>query len=304
MIAFLIVLFSFVKPPLVEENRVGYHFVDGRVATVIKFSRYKNLIVIPAQLNDTLKLNLVLDTGIRTLILFSKRSTNLTNLAKGRKLKVGGRGHLESIECDVSYPNEITIGDIIGKGIAAAVVKNNELMDAAPGIDGLIGYELFVRFCIQIDYSINTITLFNKVPESVYESFSAIDLTLNNLRPEIIVTLQLPKHKTLTIKTLIDTGSSFGFLVYDSDRDKFGFYGAQDRIGTGLAGGVMGIPIGVMPFHAGDNKYYARDSNLVLTDMKKTKEVTASIGGGFLKNYIVMFDYTNSQFYIKNKMKG
>jgi hypothetical protein len=302
MFGFLLLLLTLTRPAP-EETRLGYHFVNGRATTVIKFHRYKNLIVIPAQLNDTLTLNLILDTGISSLILFSNKCAKLNNLSKGKKVKVAGRGEMEFIECDVSFPNQLKLGDIIGRGIGAAVLKNKELMEAAPGIDGIIGYELFVRFCIQIDYSTNTITLFNEVPETVFENFSSIALNINNLRPEIEVTLQVSKKKKLNVKTLIDTGSSFGLLVYDTKRDKFGFYTEETKIGTGLAGTVVGYRIGVLPFQIGDEGYTAPDSNLVLTDGNKSGGTTASIGGGFLKNFIVLFDYPHSRFYIK-RAKG
>jgi len=304
MLSILLLVLNFVNPLPAVNYPAGYNFVDGRAVSVIKFTRYRNLIVVPAQLNDTTKLNLILDTGIRTLILFSKKSEKLSNLHKGKKLKVSGRGVLESVECDLSFPNQIRLGDVIGTGIAAAVVTNNELAEEAPGIDGIIGYELFVRFCIRIDYLSNTITLFNEVPRDAFEEFSSMDLNLKNLRPEIAMTLRFSKKRKLNVNALIDTGSSFELLVYDSKRDKFGYSSESVRIGTGLAGSVFGYSLGNIQFQLGDSDHFNADFNLVLYRNKKSDDATASIGGGFLKNYVVMFDYPHSRFYIKPNKEG
>jgi hypothetical protein len=304
---FALVLAFFVCLPLfpakVTEEAIGYGFSEGKAATTIPFRSYRNLIVISVQLNDTLNLNLILDTGTRSLILFGKKIGKLTNIATGRKIKINGRGTMKSVDANFSYPNKIKIGDVIGRGIGAAVLKESDLVDVAPGIDGIIGYELFVRFCIQIDYAKRIITLYDAVPEDTFRSFHSVNLDMVDQRPEIVSTIQTSRKKKMQVRTLIDTGSSLGLLVFANKKENFFTVGNEREIGTGLTGSVVGFSLGIFSYQLGDLQLFPHDCQFVPTASNKENELTvsASLGGDFLKDHVVMFHYASSQFFIKNK---
>ncbi|MFM9839075.1 MAG: aspartyl protease family protein [Cyclobacteriaceae bacterium] len=300
MLSLVLLILSFAIFTPLNEEASGYHFDRGHVATTIKFNSYKNLIIIPAQLNDTIKLNLILDTGTRSLILFGKKVKKLKNIVKG-KIKINGRGNSESLDASLSFPNNIKIGDVAGKGIGAVILNESELMDAIPGIDGIIGYELFIRFCIKIDYAKRTITLYDEIPADAFENFHTIELSLVDSRPEIISTIHTSKKKKVFAKTLIDTGSSMGLLVFANKKNNFNVLGLEKEIGTGLAGSVTGFYLGISSWQLGDIKFFPKDCNLVPTDRESESTISASIGGDFLKDHVVMFHYPSSQFFIKAK---
>jgi Aspartyl protease len=300
MFAFVLLILGISFTPL-DEEPIGYHFDQGKVATTIKFVSYRNLIIIPVQLNDTIKLNLVLDTGTRSLILFGNKCRRLGNIAKGRKVKIGGRGNSEFVDADFSFPNNIKIGDIVGKGVGAVVLSESKLTEVAPGIDGIIGYELFIRFCIKVDYAKRTITLFDEIPSDAYEKFQPMALSLVDSRPEIISTIYLSKRKKIFAKTLIDTGSSMGLLVFANRKNNFNVFGREMELGIGLAGSVMGFDLGISSWQLGNITFSPGNCNLVPTDTEGESTISASIGGGFLKDHVVMFHYPSSQFFIRDK---
>lgn len=302
MFALALVFFIYF-PFVLSEEATGYSFSEGRAVTTISFRSYRNLIVIPVQLNDSLHLNLILDTGTRSLILFGKKINKLTNIATSRKIKVNGRGAMKTVEADFSYPNKIKIGDVIGRGIGAAVLKDSDLMDVVSGIDGIIGYELFVRFCIQIDYTKRIITLYSTLPKETFNSFHAVNLDMVDQRPEIVSTIQTSRKKKLRVRTLIDTGSSLGLLVFANQTEKFPIVGDAREIGTGLAGSVFGFYLGIFSYQLGNLTFFPHDCQLVPTTGAVENEftVSASLGGSFLKDHVVMFHYATSRFFIKRK---
>jgi hypothetical protein len=301
MFAFVLLILGLAAFTPLNEEAIGYHFDQGKAATTIKFISFRNLIIIPAQLNDTLKLNLVLDTGTRSLILFGNKCNKLKNMVRGKKMKINGRGNSEPLDADLSFPNNIKIGDVVGKGVGAVIIKESELIGAAPGIDGIIGYELFIRFCIKIDYAKRTITLYDEIPTNASEDFHAIALSLVDSRPEIISTIHTSKKKKVHAKTLIDTGSSMGLLVFANRKNNFNVFGAEKEIGTGLSGSITGFYLEISSWQLGGIKFFPKDCNLVPTDSESESTISASIGGDFLKDHVVMFHYPSSQFFIKNK---
>lgn len=303
MFALVLALIGSLITPTTEELS-GYNFNEEKEVTTIKFRTYKNLIIIPARLNDTIQLSLILDTGTRSLILFERKCGKIGNLYRDRKIRIHGRGSMDLADAGFSFPNKITIGDITGIGVGAAVLKESELSRAMPQVDGIIGYELFVRFCIQIDYAAQTITLHNRVPENTLQSFRSLRFTLVDQHPIINSVIQTSRKKKITVSTLIDTGSSMGLMVFTNQKENFQIQDVEMEIGTGLAGRVTGFLVGIPSCQLGDLKIFPENSKLVVTGGNpedKLFKVSASLGGGFLKDYVVMFSYATSQLFIKNK---
>jgi hypothetical protein len=307
---FVLVLLVFVFFPVFRsdgmEEPAGYSFSEGKAATTIKFTFFRNLIVIPVKLNDTLKLNLILDTGTRSMILFGRKIKKLRNINVHRKIEVNGRGIYKSSKASFSFPNRIDIGDVVGNGVGAVVISEGDLMDALPGIDGVIGYELFVRFCIQVDYANRLITLYNNIPVNAHDSFHSFAIDVKDQRPEIVSSIQTSKGNNLSVRTLIDTGSSLGLLVFSSKAEKFNTIGEEREIGIGLAGSVVGFSLPIFSYQLANVEFFLTDCQLVPTRIESGKdfEVSASLGGNFLKDYVIMFSYATAQFFIKVRKAG
>ena len=69
MIIILSVTIGYTKSDL---NHFGFGFDNHKESVTIPFKSYNNLIIIESVIDDKNKLNLILDTGIRSLVLFDK----------------------------------------------------------------------------------------------------------------------------------------------------------------------------------------------------------------------------------------
>src|SRR4051812_12003191 len=85
----------------------GYDFLAGKSSTTIHFEMFRNLIVIPAMINDSVKVKLILDTGTRSMLLYGKRFASMPNLTSARRVKVSGWGSPEGVDAGVSFPNNV-----------------------------------------------------------------------------------------------------------------------------------------------------------------------------------------------------
>lgn len=278
----------------------GYQFLNGATKTSIKFELYKDLIVIPAQINDTLKVKLILDTGTRSMLLYGKRFAGLQNLSANRQVKVAGWGSPEGVAAAVSYPNNIRIGHISGEGLAFAVVPNRSLFADRPRIDGIIGYELFVKFVVEINYKTRTIYLFEKMPYRHAQGFTSVPLEINKAMPQVQSSIILSDKTRVELRLLVDTGSSLGLTLFS--KDKFGGYASavQKPVGVGLNGIIRGFDLYLKHLFLANLEVKSIPSYLVNVEQHPDDSFTfcGSIGAAFLKKHIVIFDYPSSRMFL------
>jgi hypothetical protein len=62
-------------PP--NRKRSGFFIPDTVREMTVRYKNIRNLIVLPMVLNDSIRVNLILDTGCRTLVLFGNRFSKL-----------------------------------------------------------------------------------------------------------------------------------------------------------------------------------------------------------------------------------
>jgi hypothetical protein len=276
----------------------GYQFVDGHSHTTIKFEQYRDLIVIPVVMNDTVRLKLVLDTGTRSLLLYGKKFRRLSNLRRDKSVKVTGWGSPNGVDACLSYPNSISLGKVRGDALGVAIVDHGHMFDDIPSIDGIIGYELFVRFAVEINYKTSTIHLYDRLPENYAAQFTVFPLEVNMARPQVVSEITLANNKKIKLKLLIDTGSSLGLAVFSSTSE--GFTTSEDLypIGRGLNGNVYGYDLFVKEFLLGTLPVSKIPMHLVDVPLHPDDQFTfsGSLGAGFLRQHIVVFDYPRSTF--------
>ena len=289
-----------------DDRKSGYQFIDGFSHTTIPFQKYQDLIVIQVQMNDSIKLNLILDTGTRSLLLYGKKFRKLQNIRRDKLVKVTGWGSSHSVNANLSYPNTINLGEIRGDLVGVAVVDHGRMLADAPGIDGIIGYELFVRFAVEINYKTRTIHLYDHLPDGHTDGFTALPLEVNFARPQIVSQITMLNNKTVNIKLLIDTGSSLGLAVFSNNREGFFASGELTRIGQGLTGAVHGYELFVKEFLLGDLEVKGVPTHLVEVSAHPDQLFTfsGSLGASFLRNHVVIFDYPRSRFFIGDASRG
>ncbi|HMJ67859.1 MAG TPA: aspartyl protease family protein [Cyclobacteriaceae bacterium] len=278
----------------------GYQFLEGVTRTTIKFELYKDLIVIPAKINDSLKVRLILDTGTRSMLLYGKRFAGLQNLSGNRHVKIAGWGSPEGVDAAVSFPNTIRIGHIRGEALGIAVVSSRSLFADKPRIDGIIGYELFVKFVVEIDYKARTIYLYEKMPNGHAQGFTPIPLEINKAMPQVQSRIVMNDKTTVDIRLLIDTGSSLGLTLFS--KDKFAGYSSnvQRPVGIGLNGIVRGFDLYFKHLFLSTLKVKSIPSHLVTVEQHPDDKFSfcGSIGAAFLKKHIVIFDYPSSRMFL------
>ncbi|MDX1471945.1 MAG: retropepsin-like aspartic protease, partial [Flavobacteriaceae bacterium] len=203
----LILLFTLLAVNL-NFSQSSFNLIDAR-SDKIKFQLIDNLIVIPVEVNGV-ELSFLLDTGVSKPILF-----NIVNLEDSLKINqvesifLQGLGGGASVEALKSQKNLVRIGDAINVNQDLYVILD-EAINFTPRlgipIHGIIGYDLFKDFIVEINYSRKFIRLY--YPD-LYEyrncnKCETLSLSFYNNKPYLEAMVGI-REKDIPIKLLIDT---------------------------------------------------------------------------------------------------
>ena len=280
----------------------------------IKFQLINNLIIIPVEVNGV-NLSFLLDTGVSKPILF-----NIINLSDSLQIKnvetvyLRGLGSDGSIEALKSKRNIVKIGKAVNVNQEVYVVFD-ESINFTPRlgipIHGIIGYDIFKDFVVEINYASKTLK-FNNPETYKYKNCKkcrTLDLNLSQNKPYINGMIQIDSDE-IPVKLLIDTGGSDALWLFEDD-DK-GIYPLEDKyfedyLGKGLSGSVHGKRSKIKSFSLGDFKF--NDVNVAFPDSssihiaRKYRDRNGSIAGELLKRFNIVFDYGYEKITIrKNRL--
>ncbi|MEM7110209.1 MAG: hypothetical protein AAF519_18420, partial [Bacteroidota bacterium] len=255
------------------------------------------------KINENITVNLVLDTGGRSVILFGNNFKRKLEVLD-KEISLHGYGRNRNKMAFLSLENEVKLGDALGKGISILVANGRYFFpyNGKIKIHGIIGYQVFSRFVVAIDYQNREIILTEPrfyVPPADY---TMLDLTLKDTKPYIKLVYRAFDNTSLRGYFHIDTGSSRGallFLKHDDDVEKKRFYNAQ--VGKGINGIIKGYKpvsesMNITEFQA-DAEYYVVKREF---SRKEIRDAQGSIGSGLLKRFTVVLDYVNQRFYFKS----
>jgi len=201
------------------------------------------------------------------------------------------------MESGFTSVERLQVGDAVLRKQVFGVTAFDKLepMEGAP-MPGLIGYEVFSRFVTRIDYGAGAITLIDADHFNPQEAGTPVSFVFHDHIPEVTGTFE-----GLPAKYSIDTGARFELTLTKSFVEQANLRGRHPNgidavFGWGVGGATRG--------------YVTRAANMTLGDIEVANVVTnmstqnrgglsGSIGGGFLKRFVVTFDYNRQIIYLK-----
>ncbi|MFP4505810.1 MAG: aspartyl protease family protein [Cyclobacteriaceae bacterium] len=290
----------------------GFHFTDKRDKRVsIPFELHSNLIVVPVRVNNGEPLKFILDTGVRTAILTNKIYVDSLPRPSDRVINLMGAGNAGQISAFVSSNISFTLPEgVEAMGNSLLVLKEDYLqLDSFLGvrIHGILGYELFSRFVVEIDYIHQKMILHDPEHFRPRRSFDVIEMKVKDTKPYIeACSLKVNDSTYVSLRLLVDTGASHSLLLhtYTSDSIEVPEKNIEGYLGRGLSGEIYGYLGRIKALKIDD---YELES--VIASFPEESEFSKSIllqagqngniGGSVLKRFRVIFDYANEKMYIK-----
>jgi hypothetical protein len=289
---------------------LGFSLADGKRRVQIPVEIYNNLIVVPVVLNGALPLKFILDTGVRTAILTQKTFTDILNLSYSRKYTISGPGGEQIIDAYITNNVSLELPGVMGRGHALLVLGEDylELRNyLGTDVHGILGYELFSRFIIEVDYEKKLITL--AVPKRFRKKrkFQSIPIKIEDTKPYITTSVVLADGTQLTAKLLVDSGASHGLMLEPTSDPRIVVPDStiSSVIGRGLGGEITGKIGRIQSLKLGTfeiENVIANfpDPNSYFDSLKLgATERNGAVGGEVLSRFTVIFNFPKEEMYLK-----
>ncbi len=306
IIYFLALLLGF-SPSLALAETSGFIFTHDARSVKIEVEVRHNVVLIPLVINGSFEMNFILDTGVRTTILTEPLLANFLDLDSMRTIKVRGLGDGEPLDAKLADNVSISLpGGVEGRGFNLLVLPEGlasySEMFGKP-VYGIIGYEIFNRFGVEINYQREYIRLWDPFRMPKLKRWESMPMILRRGKPYVDATLVDHEGQEWEKKWLIDTGASMAVSLFEDDLS-LPHPHIEAFLGKGLNGNVYG-KLGRSPaFRIG-----GFEMNEVITGFPDpnalgfshtTDEVWyGNIGAEVISRFRVFFDYPHRMVYIK-----
>lgn len=265
-------------------------FADKGKASTFPFDWRKGMIFVPVRINGSKLLSFVLDSG-------STKTLIDRTLAASLGLKASGAGSLQGAgagRVPIQYIHDVTIA-LPGVESAEYDLSTADLqpLEATLGarVDGILGYELFHRFVVTVDYEAKTLTF--TLPEAFRfdRTAEALPIELRDKWAFVKAELLLPGTVAVQDTFLIDSGSSDAV-------DHPIVMKLQSRVsgesGVGLGAPVEGATARATSFRLG--RYILGAPTVSCCGASDA--TSKLIGNEVLRRFTVTFDYPSSRIFI------
>lgn len=222
-------------------------FMKEKVRKVrIPFYSSNSLIIVPVSINGLEPINFLVDTGVRSNILFSKTLGDALGLTYTRRLSIAGADGSTVIMAQVSPVNTLDLGPIEGKLQSLLVLEEDFLeLESVIGVPvyGIIGYEFFKFNPVKINYDEGFVEFYKenalKWRPPLYKEF---DLEIEDNKAYVMAKINQKNGPKLDAKLLIDTGANHGLLLNQetSEDIKMPLVFIESQLGQALGGVLYG----------------------------------------------------------------
>jgi hypothetical protein len=271
----------------------------------IDFQLINNLMIIPMEVNGA-SLNFILDSGVSKPILFNLSDLDSIELREVSKITIRGLGNGEPVEALQSLGNTFKINTLRNLSQELYVVLDKEMnFSSSIGIPvhGIIGYDLFRDYIVEINYSKKFLRFHNPVTYSrkIRKDEVTLPLTITENKAYLNGSVVIDDPNEIPVKLLMDTGSSDALWLFP-DQEKglsVPFKHYEDYLGKGLSGTIYGKRTKISQVRLGD--FVLQDAKAAFPYMESFRLATnlgdrnGSAGGELLKRFNMIVNYPGQQ---------
>lgn len=303
--------FLLIIPIICFSQHSGFRVENGKKKVIIPVEVMNNMVVIPVVLNKQAPLKFILDTGVRTSVLTQKTYSDILGLTYSKEIFISGLGGEKLVDTYITDNVSLDLPGVQGKGHSMLVLEKDylELRNyLGAEVHGILGYELFSRFIVRMDYHKKRIVLLSPEHFKKKRRYQTLKIVVEDTKPFVYAKVKLNDNTELDVKLLIDTGASHG-LVLESESDpaiKIPEKNIKSIIGRGLGGEIRGrigrIDALTLGGYKIDNVIANFPDSGSYSDgfsMGESIRRNGAIGGEILSRFSVIFNFPHEEIYIK-----
>jgi predicted aspartyl protease len=195
----------------------GFFMKEEKSRVSIPFHASNSLIILPVSINGSPPINFLIDTGVRSNILFSKTLGDALGLEYTRRINLMGADGTNRIMASVSPINTLDLGSVEGRFQSILALEEDFFeLESIIGVPvyGIIGYEFFKFNPVKINYDEEEIEFYRSNGVRWKPLFyKKLPMTIEESKAYILAKVKQKNGSLLQTKLLIDTGANHGLLL-------------------------------------------------------------------------------------------
>jgi predicted aspartyl protease len=274
-----------------------------QVAATLPFANDNNEIIFPVTINGHI-LRFLLDSGSGTAFITAEAAQTAGLTTQGNLPALGYGG---TTATGIAADTTVDIGAAVRLShVALHVIKDpavTRLLTERGHVDGAVGYELFARLRVAIDYANKTLTLTDPAASFPAPSAGAatVPIKLENRLPTVLASVD----GRAPGRFLVDTGDSGAAHLYTQYAEAIHLMpnpnapGVTTQQGVGVGGQITETLSPDHTLRVGS----AAVSGLTLSTMtapgiSQISSQAGGIGNLFLNHFVATFDYTQGKLFL------
>ncbi|HPI80251.1 MAG TPA: retropepsin-like aspartic protease, partial [Cyclobacteriaceae bacterium] len=180
----------------------GFRIEGNKKKVTIPVEIVNNLVVVPVVLNGQAPLKFILDTGVRTTVLTQKTYSDILGLAYSKEIFISGPGGEKLVDAFVTDNVTLDLPGVHGEGHSMLVLEKDylELRNyLGTEVHGILGYELFSRFIVRMDYHKKRIVLLTPERFRKKRRYQTMEVKVQDTKPFIMAKTKLNDSTSLDV---------------------------------------------------------------------------------------------------------
>jgi PDZ domain len=290
--------------------QTGFSLTNNQKHVDIPFEYVNNFIILTIQVNHTLPLKFIYDTGAEHTILSKSELSDILRIDYEREFKVIGSDlktelvaylarkiHFEINEKAISLKEDILV-------LQEDYFRFEEF--AGIQVHGILSGNIFSKFICKLNYQTQTLSLYDRnYFKGIGEDFSIVPIEVFKNKMYLNTQLQILRDSSIDVKLLLDTGAGLPLLLFTNTNKQLEppANALPGNIGMGLGGYVEGFYGRINLLKLGDLEQAQVITQFqVLDTLSKADQVSPRnglIGNTILSRFIIYFDYEKEKIWLK-----
>lgn len=300
---------------IAQNSPIHLHFKKSRTKKInLRFEMINNLIIVPVFINGSDTLKFILDTGVSHTMITSLNGAPGISFNYAREIELFGLGSGREVKAYHSFGNVLEMPGIQGFNHNIIILKEEfDYLSQGLGtqIHGLLGYDVFDSFVVEIDYNTRRLHLYNpkfyreKRRDKLLKKYTPVDMEIIKRKPFIIAKVYAENNEAIDARLLVDSGASHAISLFKSSDERLAIpdNSIYSFLGVGLSGDIYGHIGRNKRFSLGDYKFkkplvtYPDEESVNISGYDNKR--AGSIGADILQRFTVVFDYHGKEMLLK-----
>lgn len=291
-------------------NANSEHEWSGRDrSSTVPFSLINNHIIVPVSINGSEPLNFVLDSGAGATVITESHRSRQLKLKEGAEVTLSGAGSGFVSTASIVEDTRVSIGavSLLGQSVVRipldAIPFFSELDEVY--FDGIIGYDFLRRFVVEINYDAMQVVFWDSAAyqppaDLPGRDWQALPLEIAGSMPFITTQVSNAQGDTISVKFLVDTGSTGSFSLIPSSHDAIK---QPDQYYTitaqGLTGDMQSLVVETDFLALGSYRLTDLVGSYSISGEDSENGSNGNLGNRVMSRFNVIFDYPDKRMLVQ-----